>query len=154
MSEKKIKSLSKIAQQQKESAIALSPFEKSIVNVSRKPAEDVPHVNLKYYHSEYQCLSEWQPAELRHFSAFINKLRSSKWQGIQMTGGAIGYKAGFGYTPHKDRKKLPKHPDLDKISEEITFFELRVSQEMRVHGFRCLDAFYLVWLDREHKVYV
>ncbi|PBB94992.1 hypothetical protein CK224_29280 [Mesorhizobium sp. WSM3862] len=123
------------------------------MNFGRQPEHEVPHVNLKYFHYEHQCLSAWRPEELKALSAFVGKLRKSKWHNIQMSGGSLGHKTGFGYTPHKNRNSLPSHPEIDKISEDITFFELRVAREMRVHGFRCLDAFYLVWLDKDHEVY-
>jgi len=51
------------------------------------------------------------------------------------------------------RNKLPLHPELKTVSPDIDFFELRVTGEARVHGFRVIDGFYLVWLDREHEIY-
>lgn len=90
---------------------------------------------------------------MKLFSSFVNKLRQTTWNQIYRSGGQLGHKSGFGYTPCKDRKKLPKYPELDAVSEDITFFELRVDDTMRVHGFRILDAFYLVWLDHTHKMY-
>ena len=152
MAKKKSK-LAAVAKAQKESAIAFNEFERVVLNATREATAEEPHVNLKYYSSSYQCFSEWEPGELKALSALIEKLRQHKWSDIYKTGGQVGNKTGLAYTLHKDRAKLPRHPALDSISEDITFFELRVDQEMRVHGFRCLEAFYLVWLDRKHEVY-
>jgi hypothetical protein len=52
----------------------------------------------------------------------------------------------------KDLSKLPYHPHLH-FNPDLTFFELRVTQQARVHGFRVKSAFFLVWLDREHRIY-
>jgi hypothetical protein len=76
-----------------------------------------------------------------------------RWSDIYRTGGSVGNKTGLGYTIHKDMEKLPKHPHLDKISPDLTWFELRVDGESRVHGFRVGDAFFLVFLDKGHKIY-
>jgi len=42
---------------------------------------------------------------------------------------------------------------LAGLSPEISLIELRVSQKMRVHGFQSQSAFFMVLLDREHKVF-
>lgn len=114
-----------------------------------------PYVVLKYYQPRHQCFSAWQQTELRGFSSFVEKLRGTTWNEIVLSGGRgpNGKKTSFGYTPHKDRTKLPPCADLDRVSPDLTFFELRVSGKMRVHGFRAGAAFFLVWLDREHKIY-
>lgn len=39
------------------------------------------------------------------------------------------------------------------LSEDIGFFELRISQKIRVHGFQAQTAFFLVLLDRGHRVF-
>ena len=76
-----------------------------------------------------------------------------KWTDIYKTGGARGHKAGLGYTVHKDHSVLPRNPDLQTLSPDLTWFELRITEEALVHGFRARDAFYLVFLDRDHAVY-
>ena len=114
-----------------------------------------PYVSLKYFRPSFECFSEWTHDELKALSRFIEKLRQTTWIDITTkTGGSIGQKTGLGYTTHKDRNKLPDLKDLNTIiSNDITFFELRVTDKARVHGFRVKSAFFLIWLDREHRIY-
>lgn len=108
------------------------------------------YVALKYYQPDFECLSAWRTEELRILSAFIQKLSKTTWAQIYKTGGKPGNKDGLGYTLHGPGFKTPPKPQ--DISEDITFFELRVTRAARVHGFRCQNAFFLVWLDRAHQV--
>ncbi len=145
------KKLKKIANRQREKNVYLSEIEKHTLGIEN--ILESPYVVLKYYQPDFECFSSWNNSELTAFSQFLLKLKKSKWTDIYKTGGAQGDKTGLGYSKHKDRSKLPKHPELDNISQDITFFELRVTQKARVHGFRVKEAFFLVWLDREHRIY-
>jgi hypothetical protein len=80
------------------------------------------------------------------FCVITRKLSQAKWSEIYKSAGQLGNKKGFGYTTHRDRNKLPLPPELKTISPDIYFFELKVTGEARVHGFRVIDGFYLVWL--------
>ena len=111
------------------------------------------YLALKYYQPDHECFSEWTADELKAFSEFSRKLNQQTWQQVFQSGGKIGNKTGVGYTLHKDRSKLPQSAVLDSISEDINFFELRVTDKARVHGFRSISTFFLVWLDRNHQVY-
>lgn len=127
----------------------LTPIEAKLLGIHKHEIE-IPYVTLKYYQPVYQCFSVWDKEDLRGFSAFIEKLRSANWNTIFNSGGKLGRKTGFGCTYHKDKTKLPRCEMLNQISDEINFFELRVSRVARVHGFRVKDAFFLVWLDKDH----
>lgn len=116
-------------------------------------SRDKPYINLKYYQPEYECLSEWTPDELKALSEFVRKFRNLTWEQIYRSGGKLGEKSGLGYTSHKTKTLLPKFSELDNFSHDLTFFELRVTQKARVHGFRIKAAFFLVWLDRNHRIY-
>ncbi len=131
----------------------LNPLERLVLNADKDREAEKPHVNLKYYEHSYECFSCWEPSELAAFSDFLHKLRSTNWQSIFESGGKRGNKTGFGYTIHKNWGALPNNEVLKNISPDITCFELRVTQKMRVHGFRAVDAFYLIWLDRRHRIY-
>ena len=135
----------------KQAPTLLTPIENQIFGFSSR--DESPHVNLKYLDTGYQCLSAWSPQELKALSAFINKVTNLSWPEIIRSGGSSGNKAGLGYTIHKNREVLPKTSKLDEISPDLSFFELRVSQRARVHGFRAASAFFLVWLDKDHQVY-
>jgi hypothetical protein len=122
------------------------------VKHERKDGER-PYVNLKYYRPDYQCLSIWTKAKLQAFSGFCRQLTQMNWAEIYATGGKAGNKVGLGYTVHKDHAILPENPELNEISADLTWFELRVDGKSRVHGFRVKDAFFLVYLDQEHGFY-
>lgn len=149
--------LDKVAKKQSENSdnksINLKIKDAALLSLSENSDNDTAHVNLKYYRHEHQCLSEWDADQLRAFSAFCRKITQIKWTDIYKTGGKAGNKTGLGYTPHRDRKVLPVTPELKEISPDLTWFELRVTGEARVHGFRCKSAFFLVFLDRQHDVY-
>ena len=104
------------------------------------------NISLKYFDHNYQCFSEWDRDELREFSRFVEKLRNLTWT-------AIPRNRGLGMQPHKIRKKLPSSAILNSISKDTSLFELRVTGESRVHGFRVKSTFFLVWLDRQHDIY-
>jgi hypothetical protein len=115
--------------------------------------DDKPHINLKYYQPDYECFSEWTVEELKAWSDLTRKLKALTWPQIYRSGGKVGGKTGLGYTIHATRATLPKHSELDLLGRDITFFELRVTHKARVHGFRVKSAFFLVWLDRNHRIY-
>ena len=110
-----------------------------------------PYVALKYYHADFECFSEWEPGELRAFSDFNRKMGQLSWQQIYETGGK--QKTGLGFTLHDGNARLPDLGFLDELDPDVRLFELRVTRKARVHGFRAGDAFFLVLLDREHRVY-
>lgn len=149
--------LDKVARKQAEStdekSVSVKIREAALLSLNDDGNNDTAFVNLKYYRHEHQCLSTWSPDELKAFSSFCRKVTQTSWTNIYKTAGAPGDKAGLGYTLHKNAKVLPENPDLEKFSPDLTWFELRVSGEARVHGFRCKSAFFLVYLDRQHQIY-
>jgi len=143
----------KQAENTDEKNVSLKLREAALLSLSDGTNNDTGFVNLKYYRFEHQCFSSWTPDELRALSAFCRKLTQTSWTNIYKTAGAPGDKQGLGYTVHKSKSVLPANPDLENFSPDLTWFELRVTSEARVHGFRCKSAFFLVYLDRQHEVY-
>ena len=118
-----------------------------------------PYVVLKYFNSDWQCFSEWESWQLKQFSGFLKNLSGHTWQQVYRTGNRIP-KHGLGYTAYNinDVKSLAIRNKLqavaDVISEDISFFELRVDQsKLRVHGFQSHSAFFLVVLDKDHEAF-
>lgn len=110
----------------------------------------VAYVALKYYRPEHECFSEWRPDELRAFSGFCRRMSQMTWQQIVQTGGR--HKSGLAWTPIR-REQLPPARFLDAaVSEDVSWIELRVTQAARVFGFRARQAFFLVFLDRGHRI--
>jgi len=148
------KKASQLKKAQSNANVYLTDLEQKFLGVlSFHENYEVPYVTLKYFQTSYECFSVWQESELKAFINFVEKLRRSTWADIYKTSGKLGVKTGFGYTPHKNKDNLPKIEELNRIiSPDITYFELRITDKARVHGFRVKEAFFLVWLDREHKI--
>lgn len=146
---KKIRANTKI-EKQESNKYSLSDIEAKFLGVSDK--EDNVFVVLKYFDDSYECFSDWKENELKDFSGFIKTMKQMTWNEIYRSGGKSN-KTGLAYTVHTNKEVLPNQDIVKSISEDITFFELRVSKKARVHGFRVKSAFYLVWLDRNHEVY-
>lgn len=147
---KKIKANTGINNNGGSNKYSLSDIEAKLLGVDGN--DDRAFVTLKYFDSSYECFSEWKENELKDFSNFIKTINQMTWNEIYKSGGKNN-KTGLGYTVHTHKEVLPNQRLLRTISEDITFFELRVNQKARVHGFRVKSAFYLVWLDRGHEVY-
>lgn len=143
----------KQATESQESQVVITMRDAALLGVLASSDDERPHVNLKYYYHEHQCFSDWSSNELKAFSSFCRKLSQMRWAEIYMTGGSVGHKTGLGYTRHKDLGVLPENPELSRLSPDLTWFELRIDGESRVHGFRVRSAFFLVFLDRAHEIY-
>jgi hypothetical protein len=135
----------------REAESSVSRLEETVLG-NERGADAVPYVALRYFHPEFQCFSEWARDELRAFSELNRKLRQMTWRLVYESGGRVGEKTGLGYTLWP-RAVLPPPPELAAISDDITWFELRVTKRARVHGFRGGAAFFLVYLDRLHEVF-
>ncbi|MFI0414253.1 MAG: hypothetical protein ACH255_08935 [Candidatus Thiodiazotropha sp.] len=147
--------LNRIAAQQANKAPKLTEREMTLLGIVERKhfSEEEPHINLKYFDPSFECFSDWTRQELGAFSDMLRKLAAADWNSINNSGGKRGYKSGFGFTIHSASVKLPQtHPRLSTISPDITFSEIRVTDKARVHGFRVKEAFFLVWLDRNHKI--
>lgn len=116
-----------------------------------------PYVVLKYFQPDWECFSHWEKAELSQLSNFIRSFSQHTWDSVYKTAGKPGNKTGLGYTPYHISEMKAGEDVLkrirERVSEDISFFELRVSQKIRVHGFQSQSAFFLVLLDREHRVF-
>lgn len=121
------------------------------------PLDKNPYVVLKYFQSAWECFSDWEKAELQLFSNFLTTLSGHTWSSVYKTAGKGEKKTGLGYTPYavNDMKAggEPVKKVIQALSPEITLFELRVSQKIRVHGFQSQSAFFIILLDRQHRVF-
>ena len=98
-------------------------------------------VSLRYLDSSHECLSKWQQKELKAFSAWVTKMCKSTEADIR--------KVTSNCHAHEGKQKaLPS-----QVSPDVKMFSLRVTQKARAHGFFAEGSFYLVWLDRGHKLH-
>lgn len=103
------------------------------------------HISLKYFDKNFECFSEWTKDELACFSNFVDKVNSLTWSEIKKH-------SGLKYTDINNAKNIPNNSIKEKLSRDITFCELRVSEKARVVGFRRNAIFFLCWLDRNHRI--
>lgn len=150
-------------QKQAQSTGKLSSIEEKVFSLANtfsggSSDNDNPFVTLKYFKDSFECFSAWDKDDLKSFSGFVSDLRNRTWRQVLETSGKGENKTGLGYTPYQISQTKNGAEDHLKgvqksIGEDITFFELRVTQKLRVHGFRAKAAFFLVLLDRGHKVF-
>ena len=107
-------------------------------------------ISFLHLQNDFQCFSDWEKHEMSDFWAFYKKVHEYTWSNVYSTA-RKSQKSGIAYTIIPI-KKYP-NPDFKKsLSEDITLFELRVSDKIRVHGFRNKSVFYICWLDRNHTI--
>jgi hypothetical protein len=157
--------MSKRSKKQIPKGVAQSPSGHSNVflkNVEKEilalPEEDEssdnesPYVALKYFDSSFECFSDWHPDELKAFSNFIDKLNKVSWLKV-LQNARKKQKSGLGCTKHPDHSQIRSCTQkIDNISEDINVIEMRVTEAARVHGFRIKSAFFIILLDRKHRV--
>lgn len=139
------------------SEIKIADLPKTLNNGTRESSLNKnPYVVLKYFSSSWQCFSKLSKDELRAFSDFLDKLSQTTWQAIYGSA-SKNNKTGFGYTKYDVSSMKNGKSYLEglknQLSQDIDFFELRVTEKMRVHGFQSATAFYLVLLDKDHNIF-
>jgi len=146
--------LGHIASKQLENAVHATSLERAAFGLGEvvgKPVEDKgeAYVVLKYFDADHECFSDWEKGELKEFSGFLGKLRQQRWESMSdgMKPKIVDMKKAKAGA--KDRLKRIH----DGLSKDIQFMELRITQRARVHGFRLKNAFFLVLLDREHRIF-
>lgn len=107
-------------------------------------------VSIRFVQHSFECFSDWDKTEMKAFWAFLEKAHQYTWQMIKNQSGKFD-KTGLAYT----EIDIKQYPDCDfkkNLSPEITLFELRVTQKIRVHCFRDKSICYVCWLDKNHRI--
>lgn len=87
---------------------------------------------------------------MKSFWRFLDKLVRSNWLDLIKTAGKSG-KSGFGLT--KIRKDLyPAGGYIYGVDADQAFYELRVDERRRIHGFQKGNIFHICYLDRNHRI--
>lgn len=108
-------------------------------------------ISLRFVHEEFECFSEWSKQDMKLFWNFNRSVHAYKWQHVIEQGGKAKKKVGFGYT--KVAKNLyPEGGFISAFNPDVDFFEMRLGDKARVHGFRYDSIFYICWLDRNHNI--
>jgi len=106
-------------------------------------------ISLKYYNSRSECWSDWQKADLKGFTKIIEMLSQQSVQQLKSRGANGTPKCRM----HKGPSKTPGYKRPTTISEDIDLYEIGVTNQARIHGFFAGTVFFLVWLDRRHRVF-
>jgi hypothetical protein len=118
----------------------------------RRQKDPSVFVSLRFVQHDHQCFSAWSREEMKAYWAFQEKVSNYTWIQLYQQGGKLPNKVGFAYTAI-DVTKYPEGNFRKNLSADITLFELRVSEEIRVHGFRSDVVFYVCWLDKNHDIF-
>ncbi|KAA8385856.1 hypothetical protein FKW31_07890 [Acetobacter sp. DmW_136] len=159
----KNRSLKSAARKQEQDTKSLSPSPgeviitehvASVFGVGKRPANandsERPYVSLKYFDGSYECFSDWSKSDLLAFTDLLRRLSQMSWVQIMGTGGKKGGKTGLGCT-RLSCSQLPASA-TSGLSEDLAYMEMRVSLKARIHGFRMNEAFFLLCLDKDHKI--
>jgi hypothetical protein len=84
-------------------------------------------------------LHDWQKQELKALIKCLKKMEKLVWSHIRRDTGL-----------RMTKLKNVKPPCY--LSPDIELYEIRVTQEQRIHGYLMDNIFYLVWFDRDHSV--
>lgn len=106
---------------------------------------DQQHPNFSFRHVDTNnyLLQDWEKDEIKQLVKRLILLEQLTWHGVKTHGG-LRWKT---LDTSSLRCAIPAN-----IPEEQTIAEFRVSQRMRVMGYRQDRTFYLVWFDRNHEV--
>ncbi|WP_341837770.1 type II toxin-antitoxin system antitoxin SocA domain-containing protein [Chitinophaga pollutisoli] len=123
----------------------------AVISNGANPEDEIKmFVSITFLQHRFECFSQWGKPEMRRFWRFLDKLVHSNWLELKMNGGKSG-KAGFGKT--KIRRDLyPAGGYIYGVDADQAFYELRVDDRRRVHGFYKGNVFHICYLDRNHRI--
>jgi hypothetical protein len=107
-------------------------------------------ISLRFIQESHECFHQWGKDEMSAYWNFNRKLHESTWEMVHSSGGTG--KTGFGYTLLPS-SKYPNQEFIKTLDQDTNFFELRINQKSRVHGFRVESVFYACWLDKDHNIF-
>jgi len=100
-------------------------------------------ISFRYF-TKPSCLSKLDDPVLRDFTKFVKKISELERHQIQVDG-------GLNCKLHKGKPASGYiYPPL---SEKPTYYEMRLNEKVRVHGFFNDNVFFLIWIDPKHKVF-
>lgn len=107
-------------------------------------------LSIKYLQNGHQCFSDWSKVEMGKFWDFNKKLHNMTWRDVYSSA-RKKEKTGMAFTKIPINN-YPKSTFRSELSADITLFELRVDDCIRVHGFRDKRIFFMCWLDKDHII--
>ncbi len=96
------------------------------------------HLNLRYYDEKHQCFSEWNMQDLKKFSSLAGQL-----------GGRTPAEVLQKITPNKGESAIPPK----ELDPSLKMVHWKLGRKARVHGVLHKNIFFLIFLDRNHKIH-
>lgn len=104
-------------------------------------------LSFELFDSTHECPSDWGNDIKSLFDAF-KKVSCRTWIQIFQSGGKSGTKTGLGFTKISPAPfKLPR-----EMSKDMEISEIRVSEKKRFFGTLKNEVYYVIRLDRNHRV--
>lgn len=91
--------------------------------------------------STHCCISQWHGIELKNLIECFKKIESLKWVDIYTD-------SGLNY----ERNKCISVPLPKSVPTDVKLYSMRVSQKMRIYGYRAQQYFYIIWFDKNHII--
>lgn len=107
-------------------------------------------LSLRFLQKDHECFSNWDKTEMNIFWKFNSEIHEKTWTMVYSTARKTN-KSGLAYT-QLPISTYPTSEFKNQLSKDITLFELRLTDKIRVHGFRHKSIFYLCWLDKSHTI--
>lgn len=109
-----------------------------------------PTFSFRHVDPDNYLLRHWEKDEIGQLIERLKMMERMTWLQIKASGGQGRSSGGLGFKPLNLKTLRCRVPDF--IAEEHTLTEFRVSQKMRVMGYRDGATFCIVWFDRSHDV--
>lgn len=88
---------------------------------------------------------------MKSLFATLKSASSMTWLQVKATGGSGRYAAGIAFKPVSSKqagRTLPAN-----LAEDIDLSEMRISDRARIFGVRSEATYFIIWLDKDHKVF-
>jgi len=121
----------------------------AIASFGRSTDHENPSFRFGHADENRYRLRDWSGPEIDQLLQTLRRMERLTWREIKTTGGQGRSSGGLGYKPI-ERRSLPSLPD--GMPPDVQIHEVRVSERMRLFGYRVDAIFHLVWFDREHAV--
>jgi len=108
-----------------------------------------PTFSFKHVDPDNYPLHEWQKLELKLLIEQLRMMENMTWLDIKKSGGYGPKSGGVGFKPLNVRTLRCHVPERLR---GVDLTEIRITQRLRIMGFRDHATYCIVWFDREHDV--
>jgi len=117
----------------------------------RTPDKENPSFRFGYADLQNYCLHHANTEQIEALVKALAKMERYTWEQVRTSGGQGQHVGGLGYKPVEPTKRMPRFPS--DLPEDATIHEIRVTQRMRLFGYREDTIFYIIWFDPDHAIF-